>query len=163
RYWKEFGTTEQYAAEVAEASRLDPEDPEVILAAADLARVRADALAERNEKAASRAEINAAAAMLRQGIDRHLPKLKMAADSPLSERDTKRKLEARLAGMFLALSLIEERLDAESEAQATIRRGIEALPEHGELRLQLADLHIRHARLDEAEAEIDRLREMTFA
>jgi tetratricopeptide (TPR) repeat protein len=151
-YWKRADDPKQSAREIELARKCDPDDPEVVLAVADLSQTRAEALAKNQDVAGSRAATEEACGPLRRAIERQLARPAASADPEATARD-----RAALASMFLALSVLEARANRPVDALETARRGVTAVPERADLRLQLVEMCILQSEWAQAERQLDAL------
>jgi tetratricopeptide (TPR) repeat protein len=150
-YWKKADDRKQFAREVALARKYGPEDPEVVLTVADVARERAEALAKDHDDAGSKTAIDEACALLRPAIDRGV------ADLAAPDRDEAARARSVLANLFLALAALEVQADRVAAAIEVARRGVAAIPERADLRLQLVEACILHKDWPEADKQLDEL------
>src|SRR5262245_23899332 len=104
-YWKDLGNTEQFAREIDEARRCNPKATDVVLAVAELARLRADKLAKSKDDAGSSRVIEEACVSLRQAIDDSIAHLAEPATS--AGRDEQSQLRLVLGNLFVSLVALE--------------------------------------------------------
>ncbi len=164
-YWRANGKEGRYADEVRAASRIDREDPEVVLAVVDLAAVEAANLTRRKDSGffatvisnAKRLRIiEESCGVLSRAIEKRLPEI--AVQPKLADRDAWVRLRRLVANMFSTLISFQEQIQKLAEAEHTALHAIESLPENVELRLQLADVCILRREWDQAQkplAELD--------
>jgi tetratricopeptide (TPR) repeat protein len=168
-YWKERSLTglvseadelkKRHKAAVENARRLAANEPEVLLAVADLAHTEADALAmtgKREDAEQARKVLEDAAVVLRQGIA-NAPNVApdpQASDDQAEQADRRR---AAVAWMYRMLTATEVRAGHLPEAEAAARKGAEAFPDDPEMAVTLADVLIRRGDLDGAGKQLDQL------
>ncbi|MFL5343022.1 MAG: tetratricopeptide repeat protein [Gemmataceae bacterium] len=163
-YWKQSGNSIKFASEVAAARRCDPDDPEVLLASADLTRMQAAVLASCQEFTWSHIVSEAACQVLHRGLDKHLPDaaLSLPKTAPPAERE-KRAMRRLLVGeLIVAASSLEFDLARPDEAEKIATRGVDALPEIPGPRSQLVEILIRRQKWDAAEDQIAALEKAGF-
>jgi tetratricopeptide (TPR) repeat protein len=166
-YWKEVTRSgsaaerptaeKKHAAAVAAALALTPTDLATVQAAADLAIARSREAERKHDPAAARAAAAEAAKLLEGGIA--VAKLPAAAATLEGRAEVERQREriAKLYHTRAAVALDAGRFD---EAETWLTRGLDAYPNSAGLVGQLAETFTRAGRLPDAEAQIDRLREL---
>jgi tetratricopeptide (TPR) repeat protein len=156
-YWTGAAEAEKASQAVAAAQKIAPDDPEVILAAADLALARVAKLESESNTEGSRAALNEARDLLRRGVEKNASELQASPTAPESGVEETARRRLALVEMFRKLVAVEIRAGRLAEAEASARQGVEALPEQPELILALADVLIRRQELNKAGTELDRL------
>jgi tetratricopeptide (TPR) repeat protein len=162
-YWIAAGQPEKAAKAVAAAQKIAPDDPEVILAAADQAIARVGTLESQGNTEASRTVLNEARDLLRRGIEKNTTSLEASPGAPESEVEDAARRRTAVVEIFRKLIAVEIRAGRLAEAEASAQQGIEVLPERPELTLDLADVLIRSGQLDEAVKQLDRLKATGYA
>jgi tetratricopeptide (TPR) repeat protein len=158
-YAKQFGhpTITQDRA-IATASKLAPDDAQVLLAAASLRIEKAIALQQLRKDAEADIELENARRLLENGIEKN-PTPEPVPNSSGDEHARtvmRRNAVAELYRNIVALEVRRRRL---SEAEKWARRGASALPEQPDLILSLADALIRQGKTVEATEQLDKLRD----
>jgi tetratricopeptide (TPR) repeat protein len=156
-YYRAFGTPAQFAAQVNEAVRCDPDDAEVVLLVSDQARLKSGDLRRADKIADARKVEDDACGSLRRGIDRGLEKVPPTA--PRNARAEWEQARQVLSRLFIALCQFEALAGRSDEELTAARRAVESLPERPELRLNLIDVCISGRKFDEANKQLDLLKE----
>ncbi len=165
-YWKERSLTgsaseadelkKRQNAVVEEARRLAANEPEVLLAVADLAHTEADALVANGNAVTAREVLENAAVVLRQGIA-NTPNVAPDPQASDDQAEVANRRRAAVAWMYRMLTATEVRAGHLPEAEAAARKGAEAFPDDPEMAVTLADVLIRRGDLDGAGKQLDLL------
>src|SRR5262249_13310855 len=136
-YFRQSGSIKKFKDHVAKAHDRAPDDPEVILATAQVAQMGADehaksarkaldSVTKNKEIAQSRAAINEACGELRRGVEKCIPKLTADPPLPWAEREEWLRQRQLTASLFASLVSFEVRLNRLPEAEKAAEQGIAA-------------------------------------
>jgi tetratricopeptide (TPR) repeat protein len=142
-YWREYGKPEQVEVAVAAARKLAPDELEVLVAAADLARAQARVLA-RSRNPGERKKAEAA-------VDKARDLLKQALQ-PTPQR------KAAPPAVYLALALLEAEARQTPKALEVVEQGLAALPDHPDLLLGKLDYQYQAGDAAGAEDTLEKLK-----
>ncbi|HET6576273.1 MAG TPA: tetratricopeptide repeat protein, partial [Fimbriiglobus sp.] len=160
-YWHATGREERRAAAVERASRLAPDDLDVLLAVADLAQDRGKAAARQpgpKTREAVEAEWAKARTALQRGIDRYAGSVgDLTAEAVADLDDAGRLRRAQVGELFQRLTRVEVRSGDLAAADRTAERAAKLLPESAALQLTLADVRIRRGQFDQATVLLDKV------
>lgn len=166
-YWREVarvGTPgerpaaeRKHAASAAAALELDPGDPAIVQVAADLSLSRCQEAKRRHDKAAEEAAAAEAVRILEHGIAAaRMP----SAATTLEERVEAERVRGRVAKLYQTRAVIALTARQYDEAERWVTRGLDVIPDAAGLNGLLAEVYTQAGRLDKAEAQIARLRDL---
>ncbi|MEO2091717.1 MAG: tetratricopeptide repeat protein, partial [Gemmataceae bacterium] len=166
-YWREVARAgvpgerpaaeRKHAASAAAALELDPGDPAVVQVAADLSLARCQEATRRHDTAAAEAAAAEAVRVLEQGIAAaRMP----PAATTLEERVEAERARGRVAKLYQTRAVIALTAGQYDEAERWVTRGLDVIPDAAGLNGLLVEVYTQAGRLDKAEAQIARLRDL---
>jgi tetratricopeptide (TPR) repeat protein len=156
-YWRRAGKRDAYAAAVAKARELDPNDPEVVLTAADYTLTLADDGPTTAVPAERKAKVDVAVKLYESALAAVVPLLPKS-DAPPEPGGRGEKLQGLASRAYHTLVTLLTQEGRPAEAEEWARRQAATFPGSTLGQIDLADAAIVQGKLDEAEGVVGTLR-----